>query len=60
MNIILFKNYKIVVMRICRIPKNIDNKLEEFVIKVLYIIVVIHLFIAIWTFGNPKIFNDVS
>lgn len=41
-------------------PKNIDEKLEKMVVKLLFIGLIIHVGFCIWIFGNDKIFNDVT
>ena len=47
-------------LKICRIPKNYDEKIEKYVTNVLFIIIILHLLMAIWIFGHEEIFNDVK
>jgi len=48
-----------IVLRVSRLPKNYNEKLEAIVRVTLYYIVIIHLLFAIWMYGNTDIFDPV-
>lgn len=47
-------------LRICKIPKRFDEKLEQKVRQALYVILLIHLVFAVWVYGNPELFGEGS
>jgi hypothetical protein len=57
--IIIYWLDKFFLLKICKNPKNFDDKLEISVRRVLYIILVIHLGVAVWVYGNPLIFGSL-
>jgi hypothetical protein len=50
---------KFFLLKICKNPKNFDDKLEISVRRVLYLMLVIHLAVAVWVYGNPLIFGSL-
>jgi len=49
---------KTFLLKICRLPKNYDEKLESIIRTTLYVIVVVHLLFTIFMYGNSDIFNQ--
>ena len=47
------------VLKICRLPKNIDEEIEMYVKDILFCIIIVHLLFAIWIYGDSKIFPEV-
>lgn len=48
---------KCYLLRICKLPKNYDEKLEEGIRNFLWIFLLVHITFAIWVYGNPTIFD---
>lgn len=51
---------KLLLLRVCKLPKNYDEKLESVVRVTLYGVIVLHLCFTIFMYGNPNIFNQSS
>jgi len=49
---------KLFLLRVCKLPKNYDEKLEQVVRITLYGIIILHLLFTIFMYGNPSIFNQ--
>lgn len=46
-------------LRVCRLPKNIDERIERFVKDTMFVILILHILFAIWIYGNSNIFPEV-
>nr|BAK01125.1 predicted protein [Hordeum vulgare subsp. vulgare] len=51
---------KVVLLRVSKLPKNYDESLEFVVRPTLYVILLLHLIMAIFGFGNTQIFQGTS
>jgi hypothetical protein len=48
------------VLKICKLPKKFDEKLESSARKALYAMLFIHLGFSIWIYGNSEMFGDTG
>jgi len=48
---------KVLFLKVYRLPKNIDEKMQNTVRNTLQAILILHISFAIWTYGNPDIFG---
>ncbi|KRX00706.1 hypothetical protein PPERSA_00933 [Pseudocohnilembus persalinus] len=55
---LLFWFDKIWVLKICRIPKNYDEEMQNIVKKIIWIAPILHLIFAIFIYGNFQIFYE--
>jgi hypothetical protein len=51
---------KICLLRLYRLPKNLDKKLHSVVRQSIFIAILLHLGNAVWNYGNPQIFGGDS
>jgi len=49
---------KTLLLKICKLPKNIDEKLDKQVGETLFSIIIFHCIFAMWIFGNETYFNE--
>jgi len=49
---------KVLLLKVYKLPKNFDEKLQETVRSCMLFLLILHIAFAVWTYGQPLIFGS--